>query len=348
MSTKVVPDISKITPKSKLRQQIHVSAVNMMNDCGQRFLFRYILGIKSPPNAFLLVGKSTDESVTKDLDHKIDTGELLQRGDVLDICSAKFDEEQKNEPIELDQDEKKEGKSLNQVLGEAKDKAVALSGLHHDEAAPNIQAVKTRRRFSINMDDFLRSRAKELHESADHAPDKYAAKLLDDQARSLNVAAREGIDFVGEQDIQEMIGNMLVIRDTKTSAKSPAPSILDGADKPGTADDSEQLTAYSVASHVIDGKLPDLMVLDFLVRTNAKVPTLKYVPTKTTRSMDDVNVFLNRFVNLLHSKRVGVFVPANQNWWGCSAKWCGFYNICPYSKKQKLVQITNTVEGTNA
>ncbi len=362
MGDKIVPSIERITAKAKQRRQIHVSGVNMMNDCGQRFLFRYILGIKSPPNAFLLVGKSTDESVTRDLDHKIETGELLRREDVLEISAAKFEEEQKNEPIELDQDEKKEGKSLEQVLGEAKDKAVCLSGLHHDEAAPKIQAVKTRRKFSVDMDAFLRNRARELHQAGEQAPDKYAAKLLHSQAQSLNAAARDGMDFVGEQDIQEIVrvpydptvvrvqdldsrepeddySEFLVIRDTKTSAKSPTPSFLDGNDKAGTADESEQLTAYAVASHVIDGKLPDRMVLDYLVRTNAAKPTVKYVPTATTRSMDDVQVFLNRFTNLIHAMKTGVFVPANQSWWGCSEKWCGYASICPYFKKPKSVLV---------
>lgn len=366
MRDSVVPSIDKITPKAKQRRQIHVSGINMANDCGQRFLFRYILGIKSPPNAFLLVGKSTDESVTRDLDHKIETGELLKRDDVLEISAAKFEQEQKNEPIELDQEEKKEGKSLEQVLGDAKDKAVCLSGLHHDEAAPKIQAVRTRRKFSVDMDAFLRSRAKELHLAGEMAPDKYAAKLLHSQAQSLNAAARAGVDFVGEQDVQEIrrvptdpnlrnvhipvdmelkdgYTELLIIRDTKTSAKSPIPSYMDGNDKAGTADDSEQLTAYAVASHVVDGKLPDRMVLDYLVRTNAAKPTVKYVPTLTTRSMDDVQVFLNRFANLIHAMKTGVFVPANQSWWGCSARWCGYFGICPYSKKPKLVQITKEV-----
>jgi hypothetical protein len=349
MRDSVVPSIEEITPKAKLRRQIHVSGINMANDCGQRFLFRYILGIKSPPNAFLLVGKSTDESVTRDLDHKIETGELLQRDDVLEISAAKFEQEQKNEPIELEPEEAKAGKSLEQVLGEAKDKAVSLSGLHHDEAAPKIQAVRTRRKFSVNMDAFLRSRAKELHASGEAAPDKYAAKLLHSQAQSLNAAARAGIDFVGEQDVQEILHDgdreILVIRDTKTSAKSPIPSYMDGNNKAGTADDSEQLTAYAVASHVVDGKLPDKMVLDFLVRTNAAKPTIKYVPTATVRSMDDVQVFLNRFTNLIHAMKTGVFVPANQSWWGCSQRWCGYYDICPYSKKPKFVQIAEEVSN---
>lgn len=339
----LVPDLNKILPKNKLRKQIHVSSINMLNDCGVRYEFRYILGIKRPPSAFLLVGKSTDESVTQDLDHKIDTGELLRRDDVLGISAATFEAEQKKEPIELDHDEKKEGKSLADVLGEAKDKAIALSGLHHDEAAPNINATRTRRKFSVNMDAYLRSKARKFHSSGEEHPDRYASKVLHGQARSLNAAARDGIDFVGEQDIQEMVGDRLIIRDTKTSSKSPTPSFLDGSEKAGTADDSEQLTAYATASQVVDGKLPARMVLDYLIRTNAKTPTLKYVPTSTTRNLDDVNVFLNRFVNTIHAMRTGVFVPANPSWWGCAQKWCGYFDICPYAKRPKLVQITQEI-----
>ena len=344
--SEVVPPLSQILPRHKLRQQLHISSVNMLNDCGQRFLYRYVLGKRRPPSAFLLVGTAVDASVDQDLTHKIETGDLLPREDVLGIAAARFEADKESEPIDLEPEEK--GKSLEEVLGAAKDKAVDLAGLHHDIPAPQIQAVQTKRKFSIDMDTFLRTRARQMHEEADRTADKYAAKLLDSQARSLNAAAREGMDFVGEQDIVErfeIAGDgpdrlVLVIRDTKTSAKSPTPSILDGAEKSGTADDSEQLTAYAVASHVIDDKLPDYMVLDYLVKTNAKTPTLKYVATKTQRSMDDVNVFLNRFANAVHALRTGVFVPANQSWWGCSQRWCGYYDICPYAKRPKLVQIT--------
>lgn len=347
-----VPDVSK-----KLRSQLHVSALNMMSDCAVRFQFRYLLGIKRPPSAFLLVGKSVDESVTVNLNNKIDKGELLPRPDVLGIAEAKFDAEQQAEPIELDADEKKEGKSLPQVLGEAKDKTVALAGLHSDEAAPVIRPKQTRRKFSVDLDKFLRERARSLREQMETTHDKYAAKLLDRTATSLNAAARDGMDFVGEQDIVERYGvvttieqaqiatefqpdtELLVIRDTKTSAKSPTKSLMDGAEKPGIADDSSQLTAYATASYVIDGKIPDMMVLDYLVRTNAKTPGIYYVPTKTTRTADDIQTFLNRVVQAVHAIHEGVFTPANATAWQCSEKWCGFWGICPYASRPKSVLV---------
>lgn len=345
----VAKELASITPKAP-RQQLHISGVNMLNDCGQRFFYRYVLGIRRPPSAYVLVGKATDESVTQNLDNKIRTGELLPREDVLGIADSVFEREKDREQIELDPDEKKEGRSLETVLGEAKDKTVALAGLHHDQAAPAIQATAVHRRFSINMDKFLRIRAKDLHESARQAEDKYMQKLLQGQARALNVAAGVGLDFAGEYDIVEEViqpndeWGPITIRDTKTSGKSPTKSIMDGSDRPGIADDSDQLTAYACASHVLDGRLPDSMVLDYLIYTPKKHDT-KYVPTKTTRDMSDVQVFLNRFANAVQAYRTGMFVPAKADWWGCSQKYCGYWDMCPYAKRPKFVQIKTASQG---
>lgn len=335
--------LESITPKK--REQLHISGINMMHDCGKRFEFRYILGIRRPPAVFMHIGSAVDESVTRDLQNKIDHGELLPRTDVIDLASAKFEERQSKEPIELEADEKAEGKSVEAVLGEAKDKTVALAGLHYDAAAPSIFATKVQRKFSINMDKWLRTRAKELHSSGDATEDKYAASILHSEAKALNAAASVGLDCAGEQDIVEQwdpddgVEHHLVIRDTKTSGKSPTKSLMDGNKNPGIADDSDQLTTYAMASLVLDGKLPDLMALDYLIYTPARHDT-KYVVTKTTRSLDDVNVFLNRFANAVHAYKRGIFVPAKADWWGCSQKYCGYWDMCPYAKKPKLIQIT--------
>lgn len=339
--------MNSVVPKlPKVRQQLHISGINMLTECGQRFFYRYILGIKRAPSAFLLVGTSTHHSVTKNLDNKIETGELLKRGDALGAAEEKFDAEQKIQSIELEPDEKRVGLSLESVLGEARDKAVSLAGLHYDEAAPKINAKRTERKFAINMDSFLRDRATDLHKAADTLDDKFMAKRLHAQAKAMNAAARGGLDFAGEQDIVEERQDdqfiKLVIRDTKTSGKSPSKSLMDGSTSAGIADDSDQLSGYALASHVIDGKLPDLMVLDYLVRTPAR-HDLKYVPTKTVRTMDDIQTFLNHFANAVQAYRTGIFVPAKADYWGCSEKWCAYWNICPYAKKPTLVQIQTEV-----
>lgn len=348
--------LKSITPKK--REQLHISAMNMLSECGKRFEFRYVLGIRRPPAVFMHVGTAVDTSVSMDLGYQIAHKELMKRDDVIEIAATTFDQRADKEPIELDPDDKREGKTVPQVLGEAKDKSVALAGLHYDTAAPEIapNVTHVQRKFSIDMDSWLRKRARALHDQGEKETEKYRAKLLHSEAAALNAASRSGLDLAGEQDIVETIvadpekfplleGSLpkgLVIRDTKTSGKSPTKSLMDGNKNPGIADDSDQLTTYALASLVLDGKLPDLMVLDYLVYTPARHDT-KYVPTKTVRTMDDLNVFLNRFSNAVHAYRKGIFVPAKADWWGCSETYCGYWGMCPYAKRPKLVQLTQEV-----
>jgi PD-(D/E)XK nuclease superfamily len=328
--------LASITPKK--REQLHISGINMLSECGLRFYFRYVLGIRRPPSAYMHIGTAVDESIARDLGNKIEHGVLLPRSDTLGIAEATFDVRQAKEPIELEPDDKKEGRSLEIVLGEAKDKTVALAGLHYDEAAPKIQPSHVQRKFSINMDSWMRKRAKQMHEDADKENDPYRAKLLHSEAAALNASARIGVDLAGEQDVVEQYFNtipeseehqLLTIRDTKTSGKSPVATI---------ADDSDQLTIYSLASLVLDKKLPDSLVLDYLIYTPKRHDT-KYVPVTTTRTMEDLNVALYRFSNAIHAYRRGVFVPAKADWWGCSEKFCGYASICPAFKRPKLIQI---------
>lgn len=341
--------LKSITPKK--REQLHISGVNMLEECGKRFEFRYVLGIRRPPGAWILRGNSVHHSVAVSLEHKIAHGELPARKEVIGACETEFDRLKAANPIELQPDEKRDGKTLETVLNETRAECMDLSGLHYDKAAPEIQAKMVNRKFSIDMDGWLRKRAKQLHAAADEEQDEYAAKLLHSEARALNAASRAGLDLAGEQDIVETVithpmaladdfqHQRLHIRDTKTSTKSPTKSRMDGNEKNGIADDSDQLTTYALASLVFDKKLPDLMVLDYLIRTPAR-HDLKWVPTKTTRDMNDVNVFLNRFANAVHAYRRGIFVPAKADWWGCSEQYCGYANLCPYFKRPKQITIT--------
>lgn len=325
-------------PIKQLRKQLHVSGMEMLAACGVRFEFRYVLGIKLPPKSFLLKGSALDRTVGKNLTTKIETGSLMKESDVKEFAATAFEEKLKEEggEIELDADEREEGKTVAQVLGEAKDDTVLMTACHHREAAPLITPKALNKKFSVNMDKFLRDEAKRMHKDADQLEDKYNAKILDERAVSLNVMARMGIDYVGEWDIVEeysedatLFAPTLVIRDTKSSGKTPTNSI---------AHESDQLTGYALATHIEEGRLPDKMVLDYITLTPKKKLTT-YTARETTRDLDDVGVFLNRMVNALHAIRTGVFVPARQTDWQCSQRWCGYYDRCPYAKRPKLIQI---------
>jgi len=125
------------------------------------------------------------------------------------------------------------------------------------------------------------------------------------------------VDLVGTIDINEKNS----IRDTKTSAKTPASDI---------ADKSTQLTAYMMAIKVLDGRIPEFGILDYLV--DLKTP--KTVSISTTRSDSDFKILLLRLENMLKAIDKGIFLPATPRDPMCSKKYCGFYNSCPYTSKK--------------
>ena len=321
--------LASITPK--IRKQLHQSGAEMLAKCGIAFEFRYILGIRRPPSAFLICGKSVDKGVTTDLDHKIRTGELEQESVILDVVRDAVDNDPEKDSIELEDDDA--GKSVQQVIADTKDKAVRLVKAHHGVVAPTIRPAQVARKFSIDLDRFLRSRAKDFRQQAEKQSDRHAARVLDQQARYLNVAARDGVDFVGEMDIVEKYmepqdeADRVVIRDTKTSGKSPAANV---------ADESHQLSAYALASQVIDKTLPDAVKLDYLIDLKRETKTMT---VESTRTGQDLQAYLNRIVNAVATIESGMFTPAPNAAWWCSAKWCAYHSMCPHVVQKKFVEI---------
>jgi hypothetical protein len=317
------------------------------------------------------------------LNTKIMSGELVKDSVIREFAATRFEERWGEDEIALDEEEKAEGRTLKDVQGEAKDKTVELSSLHGRECAPTIFPKATQFPFTINLDGWLRIRGRELHEQADRAEsasgrakgERYPFEVhrLRDQAMACNRMAIDGADLVGTIDIidaplgprlplSEMSGTALndgateeartldVVRDTKTSSKSPAKSIRDQIKlgiapatailKPGDADDSDQLTAYALGRYIENGKLPDMMVLDYLVQTRGKTPKRYYTPSYTRRTAEDIKVLQNRIISTVHAFYSGVFTPTSPTDWRCSRRWCGYFDICPHSKKPTLISIT--------
>lgn len=319
----------------------------MLSKCGIQFFFRYVLGIRRPPSAYLLCGKAVDRGVTVDLGSKIETGSLVAEDILLDTVRDAVEKDPDAPNIQLDEDEK--GKSVKQVIGETKDKAIRLARAHHTRIAPKILPVAVQRRFAIDMDKFLRGQAKQLHDAAEAQTDRRAKKVLDRQGEYLNVAARRGIDFVGEMDVVEKIplvmkkrraraSNTLpgldlpsktVIRDTKTSKKSPTEM---------TADESHQLSAYATALRVIDKALPDFVKLDYLVDLKRETKT---VTLESTRDDTDVQIYLNRVVASIATIQSGMFQPAPNAAWWCTPKYCGYWDQCPHVRHKNMVFVND-------
>lgn len=136
-------------------------------------------------------------------------------------------------------------------------------------------------------------------------------------------------------------------RDTKTTAKSINTGSAD-------ADESTQLTMYSMAIEVADGKAPDSLHLDYLVDKShlktPKPPTL--VQLATARSRDHYRALLMRLEQALKVMESGIITPAPPGSWWCSPKWCGYWDRCPFVSSASVavggqaVDLTQTLKDS--
>lgn len=132
-------------------------------------------------------------------------------------------------------------------------------------------------------------------------------------------------DLAGMIDIDEGID----IRDTKTCKTNLGQRIVDT---------SEQYTFYALAKYTIDGKLPEYVHQDNIIKPTKR--RAAYCTTyKSTRTKDDFEVVMRRFDQATKIIKAGIYAPANpQDWW-CSKDFCGFAadGTCPFfnSKARK-------------
>lgn len=261
---------------------LSVTQLDMLSKCGEQYRRRYLEGEIIPPGIALVVGSATDKAVSSDLQHKVDTGELLEAEAVSEIARDTVVVTVDHSGILLTEEELSLG--LKAVKGQAVDKAVRLALLHHRGLAPHLEPTHVQRWWRIELDGYPR-------------------------------------DLVGIIDVQE---GARAVRDTKTASKSPA------AD---AAHSSDQLTMYAMACQVLDGAIPERLTLDHLVDT--KEP--KLVTLETTRQVEDFLPILSRVETALNAIEKGVFVPARQQDWWCSTKWCGYADTCRYFRASSRI-----------
>lgn len=132
-----------------------------------------------------------------------------------------------------------------------------------------------------------------------------------------------GFQMVGTIDVQE---GSKSIRDCKTAAKTPP------ADE---AHNSLQLTTYAMAARVIDGTIPEKLILDVCVKN--KVP--KLVQIESTRTAEDFSHLLARVEMAEKAMSTGTFTPAPLDAWWCAKKWCGYHSNCRYARKPVSVTV---------
>lgn len=141
--------------------------------------------------------------------------------------------------------------------------------------------------------------------------------------RAFGVNISDEIVLTGHIDVQ--IANGII--DTKTIKSTP--SSMNGGH-------FTQAQLYAVGAMVNDGKLPENIRIDYLVKN--KKP--KYVSHEAKVTEETAQVALDRvtLTSRVIAKAIesGDFLPAPSDSWVCTEKWCGYWNECPFGAKKQV------------
>lgn len=106
---------------------------------------------------------------------------------------------------------------------------------------------------------------------------------------------------------------------------------------------SDQYTVYSFAKYVLDGKIPDKIWQDNLIKSNP----VKLLSYETKRTKEDFAIFFERFNQYIKIIDSGIFTPANAAGFDSPCHYCGFAKegSCPYFNSKRI--FTQTQKPVN-
>lgn len=291
----------------KVKPQLHQSHLAMLYRCGYKFERVVLRGDREPPTTPLVVGTATHAVVAKNLNHKIEKGTLLTREAVQDFSRDEFVREWQKTPLILNEEEQSLG--LSKVRDQAQDTTIELSLVHHYSLAPKIQPKSVERKWVLVAEGY-----------------------------PFDMAGTIDIDEEVEFDLKTGIWlakPIVRIRDTKTRARNLGQREVES---------SEQYSFYALAKTMIDGKIPDEVVQDNLIKPT-KTREAYAISYFSKRTEDDFEVVKRRFEQACKIIDKEAFTPANPSDWWCSKDFCGFAaaGTCPYFNSKR--SLTVPVEG---
>ncbi len=292
--------------KNNQKPQLHQSGLQTLYFCGEKFRRIYLEGEREPPTTPLVVGVATHAVNAINLQNKIDKGTLLTKEAVQDLSRDTFIKSWQEMPIMLNEEERSNG--LNKTKGTCQDETIDLSLAYHYKVASKINPKSVERKWVLVAEGF---------------PFDFAGTI--------------DVDEVKEFDYEKGVflpRPLNIIRDTKTKRTNTGQHEVDT---------SEQYSAYAFAKYMIDGVLVDEVWQDNLIKPTANRPAFA-VSYKSTRTLDDFEVFKNRFGQACNIIEKQIFTPANPKDSLCSVKFCGFASdgSCKYfnSKRSLTMPVT--------
>lgn len=253
---------------------LSASSVTTFLRCGQQWFFAYVAAVKAPPSLRAIRGIAAHAAVEVDMRQKMVTGIDIPVDDMMDAYDTSWAEETVD-GYSITGDEKP---------GEVKDKGYELVRLYHKEVAPTIQPIMVEEPIQFNIN---------------------------------------GQAYSGQIDLGQMVEvdlgwgppeERLVIRDTKTTGRTPAEEAY-----------LLNMTGYAISQRQKTGLIEADIVLDYLVAL--KEPKYKEIRMGGPVSDAQIAQFANVVGSVADAIKAERYVPNGLINGSCG--WCGYRAICP-------------------
>jgi hypothetical protein len=267
--------------------QIHVSFLLSMAMCGYRTYLEYIEGIRRPATTALAIGNVTHAAIAANLVRRKETGSLMSTEELESHAAAVLDRHWEK-GVQLMPDERLLGEQ--HVKGEAKDKAVALSRLHHRDIAPYFIPTEVEQAFTLDM-------SPKLHEDWNLTRHIYQIAGTVDQAA--------GPKWLG---------------DVKTSKRKPSDDV---------ADRSIQLPTYALGIEKHEGARPKDGFLFYLVHGKNGFAKYIKRTVIDEESVQVFLRWLRESCKAIENEIFMPAAQIPGAWW-CAPKFCVHHADCPF------------------
>lgn len=118
---------------------LSVSQLNTYLRCPAQYFFRYICGVRMPPNGNMTLGRAVHSAIEHNYRHKMQSGDDLPAEALQEVFSQEWDQQVGYTAFES-----------KEKPGEMKDKGAALIELYRQEVAPQVQPAEVEREFLID------------------------------------------------------------------------------------------------------------------------------------------------------------------------------------------------------
>lgn len=276
------------------RDSVSYSQVAMFMRCPKQWEHRYVLNIKRPPPGVdAAIGIATHKSAEMNLSAKMQGGALTAE----DAAQAARDE---------------------------------LGKVWEGDAARDIDPVRLETEDKLRGERIVKGEAIDLTVKLARVHHSLVAPKIHNPI-AVEMPFRFAVadlpkDVIGYIDVVEQFGKdneQRAVRDLKTRSRKPAE---------GAEHSDLQLSVYGLSILAAEGKIPEVFIIDTLVKRAKGDP--EPFSTPTTRTREQLQITLDRLRLTVAAMDSGLYPPTTPDNWCCSEAWCGYWEVCPFGKRQ--------------